>query len=129
MVSRVSDLVDDPLPGGTVSDVVVDDHEISFTTTAVGVPHLVKVSYFPNWKADGAEGPYHATPSLMLVVPTEEHVTLRFQNTAAEWLGNMLTLGGFVALGWVGVSAWRRRKQTTDPPQPANRSRNPLEEG
>jgi len=26
-------------------------HRISFHTTAVGVPHLVKVSYFPNWRA------------------------------------------------------------------------------
>jgi hypothetical protein len=34
---------------GTVTDVVVEPDRISFTTDAVGVPHLVKMSYFPNW--------------------------------------------------------------------------------
>ena len=47
------------------------DDRISFRTDAIGVPHLVKVSYFPNWQATGAEGPYHAGPSFMMVVPTE----------------------------------------------------------
>ncbi|NND04321.1 MAG: hypothetical protein HKN91_16200, partial [Acidimicrobiia bacterium] len=50
-----------PFPGGAlinetgqVSNVEITDHRISFRTTAIGVPHLVKVSYFPNWQATGA---------------------------------------------------------------------------
>jgi hypothetical protein len=122
--SRVSDLVDDPLPGGRVSEVAVADHEVSFTTTAVGVPHIVKISYFPNWTATGAAGPYRATPSLMVVVPTEEHVTLRFENTSAEWVGNGLTLAGIFGFIYLGVSAGtsrlrRRREQAADRPQAA----------
>ncbi len=64
----------------------------------MGVPHLVKVSYFPNWTAVGADGPYRAAPSLMVVVPNQEEVTLEFRSTWAEQLGVGLTVAGAVAL-------------------------------
>ncbi len=83
-----------------VSDVVIEDHMISFTTTAVGVPHLVKTSYFPNWEANGAEGPYRATPSLMVVVPTQPEVSLEFSRTWAENLGMLLTIVSLSFIGW-----------------------------
>jgi hypothetical protein len=93
---------------GAVSDIVLEDHRISFSTTAVGVPHLVKVSAFPNWQADGAEGPYRAAPSLMVVIPTQEDVVIEFRNTWAENLGFVLTGGALAYLGWL---AWRRRQE------------------
>ncbi|HZJ48196.1 MAG TPA: hypothetical protein VFD97_04060, partial [Acidimicrobiia bacterium] len=83
---------------------------ISFTTTAVGVPHLVKESYFPNWKAVGADGPYRAAPSLMVVVPTSEHVVLEFNNTSAENLGMAITI---IAIAGLAAYSYRRRKLTT----------------
>jgi hypothetical protein len=88
---------------GTVSNVVLDHDRISFDTTAVGVPHLVKVSYFPNWRTRGALGPFRAAPSLMIVVPTEEHVEIGFSNTRAEIAGNTLTLGAlaFLLVRWI----------------------------
>ncbi len=85
--------------GGEVSDIEITDERISFRTTAVGVPHLVKVSYFPNWTAEGAEGPYRATPSLMVVIPTQEDVTLEFRSTWAETAGGALTIIGLVVAG------------------------------
>ncbi|MCB2223893.1 MAG: hypothetical protein KQH83_06915 [Actinobacteria bacterium] len=97
--------------GGTVSDVVLEDHRISFTTTAVGVPHLVKVSYFPNWTAAGAEGPYRAAPSLMVVVPTEEHVVLTFDNTWVETWGMALTVVTLLSMAGLGAWSRYRRKQ------------------
>jgi len=96
--------------GGAVSNVVLEDHRISFTTTAVGVPHMVKVSYFPNWQAQGAEGPYRAAPSLMVVVPTEENVVLEFRNTTAENIGIALTV---LALGGLAAYAYLRRRERT----------------
>jgi hypothetical protein len=99
--------------GATVTNVELEDDRISFRTTAVGVPHLVKVSYFPNWQAVGAEGPYRAAPSLMVVVPTEEEVTLEFRNTSAENIGMALTvlsIGGLVAYAVVR----RRSRRDTD---------------
>lgn len=96
-----------------VSDIVVEDHNISFTTTAVGVPHLVKTSYFPNWEATGAEGPYRAAPSLMIVIPTEEKVSLEFGRTWTENLGMALSLAAFIfVVWWVSRSRSRRRGRT-----------------
>ena len=92
-----------------VSDVVVTDDRIEFTTNAPGRPHLVKMSYFPNWTVtEGADGPYYAAPSLMIVVPNNERVVLQFQATAVENVGSLLTLSG-IAL--VAAWAWHRRRK------------------
>ncbi len=101
-----------PLPGGgEVSDVVLEDHRISFKTTAVGVPHMVKVSYFPNWTATGAEGPWRVAPAFMVVVPTAEEVELRFEDTWVENAGFWLTIVGLVLLvGWWAVARSRGRR-------------------
>ena len=98
-------------PADAVSDIAVENHKISFSTTAVGVPHLVKVSYFPNWTATGADGPWRATPSLMVVVPTSEEVVLEFQDTWAETGGKIATLVG--VLGLVGVGIWGVRRKSS----------------
>lgn len=92
--------------GGSVTNVEIDDHRIAFDTTAVGVPHLVKVSYFPNWTADGADGPYRAAPSLMVVVPTEEHVVISFEDTWAEMAGKWMT--AITLFGLAGLAIRRR---------------------
>jgi hypothetical protein len=96
---------------GAVSDIVVEPQRVSFHTTAVGVPHLVKVSYFPNWRATNADGPYLATPSLMVVVPTDEDVTLEFGNTWAETGGLALTGAALLGLAGLGVSRLVRRRR------------------
>lgn len=97
---------------GAVTDIVIDDHRISFSTEAVGVPHLVKVSYFPNWEATGADGPWRATPSLMVVVPTEENVVIEFNDTWAESGGKILTLVGLAALFAVLIVGVLRNRST-----------------
>lgn len=95
---------------GSVSDIVVDGHRISFTTSAVGVPHMVKVSYFTNWVAEGADGPYRAAPSTMIVVPTQENVVLEFENGVVENLGLLFTATALVLLAVVFFS-WRSRRK------------------
>jgi hypothetical protein len=111
-IESIDERPDVPLdtPADAVSDIEVDNDRISFTTTAIGVPHMIKVSYFPNWTAEGAEGPWHAAPSLMVVVPTSEHVVLEFQDTWAESGGKIGTLLGVAALVAVGVWGLRRRQ-------------------
>ncbi len=88
-----------------------EDHTVSFTTDAVGVPHLVKVSYFPNWTADGADGVYRVSPSLMLVVPTQTDVTLQFSRTWVETVGGALTVVAVVGLSTLGVVTVVRRRR------------------
>jgi hypothetical protein len=111
-IETLDDRPDVPLevPADAVSDVVVDNHRVSFTTEAIGIPHLIKISYFPNWTATGAEGPWRASPSLMVVVPTDNEVVIEFQDTWAETGGKVLTLGGVASLILVGVVIRRRRE-------------------
>jgi hypothetical protein len=99
-----------PAPG-VVSDIVIEPHRISFTTEAVGLPHVVKISYFPNWRATGADGPWRATPSLMVVVPTDDQVVIEFVDTWAESIGKVLTVVGLGAVVVMTV-LWKRRRVT-----------------
>ncbi|MBM3700357.1 MAG: hypothetical protein FJW68_05515 [Actinobacteria bacterium] len=78
----------------------VEREKITFTTTAVGVPHLVKMSYFPNWQAKGADGPYLVSPSFMMVIPTDNQVTLYYGMAFANKLGAALT-----SFGWAIIAA------------------------
>ena len=89
-----------PEPKTTVSDVRQSDQSISFHVDRVGVPVEVRVSYFPNWRASGADGPYRAAPNLMVVVPTSHDVTLTYGRSAANTLGQLLT---FLAVAAVVV--------------------------
>jgi hypothetical protein len=74
------------------------DNTVSFHVTRLGTPVLVKVSYFPNWQATGATGPYRVTPNLMVVVPTAHDVTLRYGATTANRVGQALSVLGLLAL-------------------------------
>ena len=87
-----------------VSDVVRSDHSISFSVDRTGSPVLVRTSYFPNWSASGAEGPYRVTPNFMVVVPTGTEVLLSYGHSPVEWVALLITLGGLVAVGWLVVS-------------------------
>ena len=60
---------------------------MSFDVSRTGVPVMVKTSYYPNWKAEGADGPWRATPNFMVVVPTSKHVTLTFATSTADQVG------------------------------------------
>ncbi|HKY65143.1 MAG TPA: hypothetical protein VJM49_02190, partial [Acidimicrobiales bacterium] len=93
-----------PLDPVDVSNVDVGEESISFDVDEVGVPVLVKMSYFPNWQVSGAEGPYRVAPNFMVVVPTDTHVELTYGRTPVEYLSYSLTLLGLVGL----VLLWRR---------------------
>jgi hypothetical protein len=113
-VTDVEQRLDDPRrysAGGSATVTTFEDHTVAFTTDAVGVPHLVKVSYFPNWTADGADGVYRVAPSLMLVVPTQTGVTLQFSRTWVETVGGALTIAAVVGLSTFGVVTVVRRRR------------------
>src|SRR5690606_14100487 len=79
-------------------DVVVEDDRIAFTVDRVGVPVLVKMSYFPNWRVSGASGPYRVAPNFMVVVPEDTEVELTYGRTGVEYLAFGLTAAGVVGL-------------------------------
>jgi hypothetical protein len=98
------------LPPVQVSDIRSGDDNVSFNVDTVGVPVVVKVSYFPNWHVSGAKGPYRVTPNLMVVIPTSHHVRLHYGYTPIDELGIVLSLLGVAGLVWF----WRRPMK--DPP-------------
>ena len=99
--NRIRQRVLDPV---TVSDVDLQDQSLSFRVDEPGVPVLVKVSYFPNWAARGAEGPWRIGPNMMVVVPTDNEVTLEFTQSKRDYLFYALTL-----LGIALCVVWRKR--------------------
>jgi len=86
------------VPTTHVSKVAESDNTVSFHVSKIGTPVLVKVSYFPNWQASGATGPYRVTPNLMVVVPTSHNVILSYGATRANRAGQALSILGVVLL-------------------------------
>lgn len=105
--------IETPYSATTVSDVVTAPEKISFKVNRTGAPILVKTSYFPNWKAKNAEGPFRVAPNLMVVVPTDNLVSLEYGRTPVDWFGILCTLGG-IAL----VVVLARRRRLRIPPRP-----------
>jgi hypothetical protein len=113
-----------PLPPVTVSNVKVGEDTVNFNVDRTGVPVLVKVSYFPNWKVSGASGIYRVTPNLMVVVPTSKHVRLHYGYTPIDWLGFLITLAGIagvvalIRLEPVRYALRRPSRAAAPPPEP-----------
>ena len=110
------------VPAAKVSNVKSDDDTISFDVDKVGTPVLVKMSYFPNWHASGATGPYRVSPNQMVVVPTSKHVELHYGTTNVDNLGWFLTITGLVLVGILAVREDKRRRAedvlfASDPPE------------
>jgi hypothetical protein len=92
------------LPPVVVSNVVQGQSTVSFAVDKIGVPVLVRVSYFPNWKVDGANGPFRVAPNMMVVIPTSNTVKLHYGSTSLDYMAYLLTFIG------IGVLVRRRRK-------------------
>lgn len=106
-----------PLPEVQVSNVRVDDDDLWFDVDRIGVPVLVRVSYFPNWKVSGAEGPFRVSPNFMVVIPTDNQVRLHYGRSGVDLVA-MGTTGvgavGLVALMLVGPRRRRRPEVPTE---------------
>jgi hypothetical protein len=117
--ARAASLPPRPLPAVQVTGVHQTDDDISFHVSRTGVPVVVRTSYFPNWEAHGARGPWRLTPNLMVVVPTRHDVTLHFARSGAEkvgWAGSVVGLAALVALGISDVQRRRRARPTGNVP-------------
>lgn len=88
-----------------VSNITVSNESVSFNVDRVGVPVLVKVSYFPNWEVKGATGVYRAAPNMMVVVPTANEVHLSYEQSSLDKSSYLLTLAGIILV----VYMFRRR--------------------
>ena len=67
-----------------ITDLNITNNKISFFTDSPGELHLIKVSYFPNWKITNGKGPFRTSPSFMSVIPDNKYVEITFEKTIVE---------------------------------------------
>ena len=94
IVAPVETIEPVPLPAVTISNVDIQQQSLSFEVDQVGVPVLIRVGYFPNWNASGADGPYRVGPNMMVVVPESTRVELTYGRSTVDWITILLTLAG-----------------------------------
>ena len=99
-----------PLEPVVVSNVNIGEESVRFSVDKVGVPVLVRVSYFPNWKVDGAKGPYRVAPNMMVVIPTSTNVNMHYGWNMLDYVAYLLSFAG---IAWIVVTR-RRSKQTAE---------------
>ena len=100
------------LPSIRVTNTLMTTDSVSFDVSKVGVPVVVRESYFPNWHVSGASGPYRVAPNLMVVVPTSTHVDLTYGSTAVNVVSDAVSvLAVLVVVGvWFEIpeTIWRK---------------------
>ena len=96
-----------------VSKIATTTSTVSFHVDKVGVPVVVRVSYYPRWHVAGATGPYRISPDLMVVVPTAHDVTLTYGADATVLTGLGVTAAALVGLVATLVIERRRRRTTS----------------
>jgi len=85
---------------------IIRPQEIIFTSPHKDRPHLVRVSYHPNWRVEGADRIYLASPSFMLVYPTQERVRLYFGQSLPNYIGWVCSFIGLLLL-LAGIKPFR----------------------
>ena len=90
-----------------VSDVVIGEESVSFSVDKIGVPVLVRVSYFPNWEVSGADGPYRVAPNMMVVIPTSQDISMNFKPSLIDRLAYLLSGLGILAV----LLMWRQDRR------------------
>ena len=103
------------LPGGVEVDETVEPESLTVTTNRVGHPLLVKISFHPRWRVEGADGPYLVSPALMLVVPRQPTVRLVYARNWADHLGLALTAATVLFAAAQGAWAARSRPPANVP--------------
>ncbi len=104
-----------PGQGCSIRETWMSQERFAFATNCIGLPHIVKMSYFPNWKAKGADSVYYVTPSFMLVYPDESEVLLYYGATGWDRFGALLTIIGIIvviAALWLGKGSGKRSGKT-----------------
>jgi hypothetical protein len=102
-----------PLPGGVEVRERVEPEGVWLETSRPGHPLLVKIAYHPRWRAEGADGPYLVSPGMMMIVPRQREVRLRYARTASDVAGWALSAFG---IAWLALR--RRRARAAVVPAP-----------
>lgn len=88
-------------PEAAISNIQILREKISFTINSKNPALvLIKVSYFPNWKAynNGKQIPVYQISPYLIMVNSQGPVELKYKKLTADYLGIFLTLLGIIIL-------------------------------
>ncbi len=91
MADRIQSLPRLPLPSSRNIKETVRNNEIIIQGAIPGRPLWIKASFHPNWRVEGADRIWRASPAFMLIFPNEPLVRLYFGRAWYEYLGLSLT--------------------------------------
>jgi hypothetical protein len=112
-----SDVTTTTLPHVAVTSMRQSVSQVSFRVSRVGVPVVVRVSYYPRWHASGALGPWRVSPNLMVVVPTSRVVVLTYEGSTSTTVGVTVTILAVICAIAAAIAARRRRLVTARAPR------------
>jgi outer membrane protein assembly factor BamD (BamD/ComL family) len=107
--TTIRDIPRQPITGDCRIDTVLEQERISFDTTCPGRPHIVKVSYFPRWKAADGSPIHLVSPGFMLVTPKTGHFEIIYSERGLDWFALSTTWLGMLWAAAAVVSPRVRR--------------------
>jgi len=105
--SAATEIVPRAIEPATITNVEIGRESVSFSVDRVGVPVLVRVSYFPNWSAHGTADIVRAAPNMMVVIPRSNEVRMSYEPSGLDRASYLLTFGGIVMLAWCARRRFR----------------------
>jgi tetratricopeptide (TPR) repeat protein len=90
---------------------MVREEEILIENASPGKPLLIKVSYHPNWKVEGADQIYLASPAFMLVYPDSSRVRLYYGRSWPDYLGAVLSILAVLFLAFYPMNRFSMVRQ------------------
>jgi len=72
----------------------VKTEEINIKTDCIGKPLWIKISYFSNWKVEGADKIYLVSPSFMMIIPNSKNVRIYYGATLSDSIGLLCSITG-----------------------------------
>jgi len=90
-----------------ITNVEIGRESVSFSVDKVGVPVLVRVSYFPNWSAHGTADIVRAAPNMMVVIPRSNEVRMSYEPSGLDRASYLLTFAGIAMLVWCARRRFR----------------------
>ncbi|HOE99937.1 MAG TPA: hypothetical protein PK385_01740 [Spirochaetota bacterium] len=76
----------------SISEENVQNFKIQFKTKEIGKPHIINITYSPNFKAKNGDKIYPVSPGFMMIIPSEEDVVINYGRNIYEIIGLIVTL-------------------------------------
>lgn len=107
-VENIKDLKCIRVDNNCTIDEKIENERIIFNTTCPGKPHIIRITYYPNWISKNGEKIYLVSPSFMLIFPGYSHVEIYYGKTIVDKIGMFLSFVGFVLI--FSILLWRNLK-------------------